>query len=339
MASSIGSILRKSTKKENESYNILSWVVHERYQHNLEKTNANYYLLANGPGTKGKWKQEYAPIPKNTVILADYQNNPLEVIPSWLNFDLIISHHKFGIIQTALQLKKTLQLPLVHNEHTQPTSPQLEEAVPELKKLNGDINVFISPTSRSQWGYSENEAKVIKHGVDVEFFKPNRRNRKNQILTVGNDIINRSYILGFDTFQRVVIENKLPFKIVGDTNGVSLPARNIFELKGFYDESSIYFNPSRLSPLPMSLLEACAMEMAIVSTDNNLISELIVNGHNGYKTNNESEQLTHIKRLLQDENERKELGKNARQTIIDQFPLDRFVLEWNNLFDEVMNEY
>lgn len=335
MASQVGTILKSAFKKENEPINILSWVIHERYYQNLASSNCRMWLLKNGPGCKGDWKTEYAPLPSNVVVLDNYQNNPLEVIPPWVDFSLILSGHKFGIIQTAIQLGNYLGCKTCHMEHTQPTSPQLEAAVPELKKLQCDINLFISPTSRKQWGFSESEASVITHGIDYKFFKRTHRPKKLHVLTVGNDMINRAEILGFDIFQRVVINNKIPCHIVGDTKGLSAPAKNIYELKSFYDEAAIYFNPSRMSPLPMSLLEAMAMECAIVTTDNNLISEVIENGVNGYKTNNESEQLKHIQRLLVDEGERSELGKNARQTILDQFPLNRFVESWNKIFDEV----
>ncbi len=336
MASPIGSVIRSATKRDDQPFNILSWIVHERYQSNLAKTNANYFLLSNGPGTKGAWRQDYSQVPRNTVILPNYQNNPLEVIPSWINFDIIMTHHKFGIIQTGLELGHRLNLPVVHIEHTQPTSPQLEAAVPQLKQLRGKMNVFISPTSRTQWGFTPDEAIVIEHGVDSKFFKPLLKEPKNQILTVGNDMINRAYILGFDTFDRVVIKNNLPFKIVGDTPGLSEPAKNVFDLKTLYGDSTIYFNPSRLSPLPMSLLEAMSMGLACVSTDNNLISEVIENGVNGYKTNSEEEQRAHLKRLLSDKDEREELGKNARQTILTRFNLDRFVQNWNDVFSEMV---
>ena len=74
----------------------------------------------------------------------------------------------------------------------------------------------------------------------------------------------------------------------------------------------------------------------VVSTDNFLISEIIVNGVNGYKTNSEADQLKHLQRLLMDKDEREELGKNARETIIRDFPLDKFIQSWNDVFDKVV---
>jgi glycosyltransferase involved in cell wall biosynthesis len=72
--------------------------------------------------------------------------------------------------------------------------------------------------------------------------------------------------------------------------------------------------------------------MPVVSTDNYLISEIIIDGVNGYKTNSESEQLRHIQRLLTDPAERAELGGHARQTIVERFSMENFVKNWDNVF-------
>lgn len=336
MASQVGSIIRRCTKRTDEPYNILSWIVHERFQSNLAGCNARFYLLQNGPGVKGMWKEQYARIPDNTVILPPYQQSPFEVIPPYVDFDGIVSHHKFGIIQTALQLGNILSLPVCHIEHTMPTSQQLRDAVPELKKLQGQINLFISSTSRSDWGFTKDEADVIEHGIDSEFWKPLQRNlteRKKQILTVGNDMLNRAEILGFDIFQRVT--QGLPVRIVGDTKGLSEPAKNEYDLRSKYDESLIYLNPSRYSPIPMSLLEAASMGCAIVTTDNNLISDIFTHNGDAIKTNDEKEMRFSLQYLLNHPNECKRLGENARETIKKRFSLQNFVKNWNSIFERM----
>lgn len=335
MASQIGSIVRRATKRPDEPYNILSWVVHERYQSNLAGCNANFYLLQNGPGVKGNWVENYARIPNNTIILPPFQENPFEVIPPHVQFDGIMSHHKFGILQSALQLGHMLGLPTVHIEHTQPTSDALRQAVPELKKMSADINIFISSTSREQWGYSAGEAEVIEHGIDSEFWRPDNRTRKRHILTVGNDMINRAEILGFDTFQRVT--QGLPVKIVGDTKEISRPAHNEYELRSFYQESLIYLNPSRYSPIPMSLLEAASMGCCIITTNNNLISTIFTDGLDSVMTNDENKMRSSIEYLLNNPDYARQLGMKARETVSQRFALNRFVSEWNNTFEKLSN--
>jgi len=291
--------------------------------------------LQNGPGVKGNWKTEYAQIPDNTIILPPYQNNPLEVVPQWAGIDIILSQHKFGIIQTALQLADYLGIGVAHIEHTMPTSDQLRAAVPDLKKLSANVNLFISKTSREQWGYGEAEAEVIEHGIDSSLFKPSGRPRQRQILTVGNDMIGRSEILGFDILQRVCGE--MPLRIVGDTKGLSQPARNVYELIQAYDQSMIYINPSRYSPIPMSLLEAASMGCAVVTTDNNLISDIFTHNVDSIKTNNEAEMRSSLNRLLNDPNECRRLGHNARKMVVDRFSLKRFTQQWDEVFTRTAN--
>ncbi len=42
----------------------------------------------------------------------------------------------------------------------------------ELRKMAGDINVFITANSREAWGFDEKSAVVIEHGLDTDFFCP-----------------------------------------------------------------------------------------------------------------------------------------------------------------------
>lgn len=335
MATPIGSILKRACRNPDDPYNILTFVTHERYQSNLANCNANFYLLQNGPGIKGDWKTSYAPIPDNHIILSTYQDNPLEVIPSYIDFDFILGQHKFGQAQTALQLGSYLNIPTVILEHTVPTNKSLQDNLENLKNIKGDINIFISDYSRDQWGWKDDEAEVILHGVNTKLFRkiPNVK-KEQKVLSIVNDWINRSDILGYDIWERVA-KNNFQCSVWGDTPGLSRSTNNIYELVKTYNENTVFFNTSRLSPVPSVLLEAMACELPVVSTDNCLISEIIENGVNGYKTNNEKEMNDHIYRLLNDEEERKEIGANARKTILEKFNLDRFVQDWNNIFDRM----
>lgn len=340
MASPIGSILRHALRPPG-LYNCITFPTHERYQSNLAGCNSNFYMLQGTPGVKGNgWITSYADMPQNHILL-EKKDNPLESLPPWINYDFILAQHRFGQAQTALQLGQHLNLPVIILEHTTVTSPQLEQAVPKLREIRGDVNVFISESSARAWGWDLNDGSVVitHHGVDSQLFKPNPMiQRQNKVLSIVNDWVNRGQILGWDTFQNVVLKNNLPFQILGDNPGISSPAKNVYELVDNYNKASVFYNTSRFSPIPSTLLEAMSCSLPVVSTDNYLISEIVINGYNGYKTNSEAEQFKHLQRLLADKDEREELGKNARQTIIDKFPLDKFVENWNKVFDKVANK-
>jgi glycosyltransferase involved in cell wall biosynthesis len=292
-------------------------------------------------GTQGVkqngWVSNYATQPNNHQLLPK-TDNPLQAIPNHFDIDFFLGQHRFGQAQTALQLGHFFSCPTIILEHTTVTNPQLEAARPQLKQIRGDINVFISESSALAWDWDLNDESVtiIHHGVDSKnLFKPYSQLQKGEpyILSIVNDWVNRGDLLGWDIYNRVVVNNKLPCRILGDNAGISKPAKNVFELVQEYNHAGVFYNTSRFSPIPSTLLEAMSCGLPVVSTDNFLISEIIVDGVNGYKTNSEAEQLRHLQRLLTDKEEREELGRNARKTIMENFKMEDFTRNWNNVFD------
>lgn len=337
MASPIGSILQRSLRGEKEKHHCLTFPTHERHNSMWATTNCEFMLLQGTDGVKQNgWIGSYAEMPRNFQLL-ESDKNPINTIPSYWNPSFTMGQHRFGQAQTSLQLAEYFKCGSIVLEHTVPTNPQLKKAIPQLKQLRGDINVFISESSvlAWEWDLKDESVVIIHHGVDSQsLFKPNPMIKKDRyILSIVNDWVNRGEILGWDIFQRVVGVNKLPAKVLGDNPGISEPAKNVYELVQEYNKASVFYNTSRFSPIPSTLLEAMSCGLPVVSTDNYLISEIIVNGVNGYKTNSEAEQLAHLQRLLMDDDEREELGRNARQTIVDNFPLNKFVQSWNDVFD------
>ena len=87
------------------------------------------------------------------------------------------------------------------------------------------------------------------------------------------------------------------------------------------------------------LMEAMACGCAIVSTDNCMIPEIVNHGENGLLANTPEELREHCEYLLNDPDEARRLGDNAKATIINEFNLDRFVEGWNKQFFNVIKNY
>jgi glycosyltransferase involved in cell wall biosynthesis len=339
MATPIGSILRQISRNNKDKFRCLTFPTHERYSSNLFAVNCDFYMIPYindqiTPGVKKNgWIESYARMPKNHIMLPR-KENLLEVIPNWLDFDFILGQHKFGQAQIALQLGQYFNIPVTLVDHTMPTDDNLRAAVPQLKQIRGDINIFISEFSRNEWGWSEDEAEVIVHGVNTDLFKPSNVTKQKHVLAINNDWRNRGDILGFDIFERVVLKNNYPFRVIGDNPGLSAPAKNVYELVKAYNEATVFVNTSRYSPIPSVILEAMSVGLPVVSTDNCLISDIIIDDVNGFKTNDESLMAQRISMLLSSEKECKRLGEAARQTILERFPLNRFTERWNEVFEK-----
>lgn len=305
---------------KKDKYNILTFNTHERYQTQMAKTGHNFYAF-NHQGGKS-WFKEHAPMPEN------YYQLPENSIFPGLDFDLILVQSKFGQFQTVANINQRLQLPVVVLEHTLPHLNWPLEHTESLKNMRGDVNVFITEYSKGKWGV---DGDVIYHSVDTELFKP-AGERKNQVLTVAHDFINRDYALNYYGWDRITKD--LPRVVVGNTEGLSKAPESVDELVRTYQESLIYINPSTLSPVPTSMLEAMACGCAVVTTETCEMPNFIKNGENGFMSNDEGELRGYIEKLLADPELAKKMGQAARETIKEKFSEERFINEWNNIFDK-----
>jgi hypothetical protein len=327
-------LIRAATRGDDEPLNILTFPTHERYQSNMAQTGHNFYLWQ-GLNIK-PWKEEYAPVPKNHVLL-----NPDKLdkqIPPYVDIDLILSQNKFGQFQVAQEISRQIRCPLVSIEHTLPMDSWSKAQLIQMRYMKGKINLFISEYSRGKWGWSEKEADIIHHGIDTDLFKPVDGPRDNRVLSVVNDWINRDWCCGYKIWEQVTgyPKSDLRLQVFGDTPGLSTPAPSPEALASEYANSRVFLNTSTVSPIPTALLEAMASGCAVVSTSNCMIPEIVEHGINGYLSNDPAELRAYVIHLLQDNTDALRVGAAARQTILDRFSLRSFVDGWNDVFRKAL---
>lgn len=324
MLSPVASLTRRGYRQP--PYNILTFPTHERYESNLAQTGHNFYAWRQ-PDIKD-WNATYAPVPENYILLAGQ-------FPPGVQFDFILSQNKFGQFQVAHQLSEQLHLPLISLEHTLPVEQWPQEKKDYLRKMRGHINVFISEYSQKKWGFEGEDSIVVHHGINTEVFRPYEAvERKPVILSVVNDWINRDYFCGY-SFWRSATANipKSQLRVIGATPGLSEPAKSVDELVYEYRSCQIFCNTSLVSPVPTALLEAMSCGVACISTATCMIPEIIQHGKNGILVNSPEEMSQQLRRLLNEPDLCRELGNNARRTILERFSLESFVDKWNGVFD------
>tara|TARA_E500000331_G_scaffold356535_1_gene415165 strand:+ start:4812 stop:5831 length:1020 start_codon:yes stop_codon:yes gene_type:complete len=334
MRTKLQSMIRKATRDDKGPLNILTFPTHERYQCNLAKTGHNFYLWQE-PGVIKPWVKEYAEVPENTTLLNPSKES--DQIPINIDLDVVLSQNKFGQFNIASQIASMLDLPLISIEHTLPMESWNEHQLESLYNMKGNINIFISDYSRGIWGWTQDEADVIHHGVDTDFFCPTESLAKeNSVLSVVNDWINRDWCCGYSLWEQVTgyPESNLPLKVIGDTPGLSEAAQSTGHLAEEYKKSKIFLNTSLISPVPTCLLEAMSCGCAVVSTETCMIPEIITNGQNGFISNDPKKLRSYIDILLKDDEMSKEIGLNARKTIVNNFGLKNFINQWNAAFQK-----
>jgi hypothetical protein len=101
--------------------------------------------------------------------------------------------------------------------------------------------------------------------------------------------------------------------------------------------SSIYFNPSYAAPAPQAMVEAQLCGLAIVTTDRHGESGYIVNGENGFASNDMDELYAHVRFLCAHPKEVQRIGANGRRTAQRIFGSERFLSEWDALLVEAVS--
>lgn len=322
MHKQVQNIIDKANNANKKVYNILTFNTHERYQSQLAKTGHNFYAFMH-EGAK-EWFPGHANRPDNYYVL------PKNTVPS-IDFDMILSQSKFGQYQITTQINNILRLPIISLEHTLPIPNWPVAQLDAMRKMVGDVNVFISEYSAKQWSIDAPYV-VINHSVNSELYKPDLNiERKPHVLSVVHDFINRDYCCNYSGWKRIT--DGIATRVIGDTPGLSKQSSSEDELVKEYQSSQVFLNTSTISPIPTALLEAMSCGCAVVTTATCMIPEIIENGENGFLSNDESELREYINILLNDENLRNRLGANARQTIMDRFSESSFIDSWNKVFE------
>lgn len=319
-------ILNKCFKKEK--LNIVTTPTHEHFEVSLCKGGHDFWAYRS-PQVKD-WNIQFAPIPHNYHLLNP--NLGENQLPGHIDIDVVLAQNKFGSYQILAPIAHKLGVPLIVWEHTQVHPQWPVQHIQQLKQMRGDFNVFISDYSRRAWGWEENEAIVVEHGINTEVYKPNPKiEKKNYILTTVNQYSRdvRRWCIGWDIYLEAT--NNLPRLNLGDDHPHSKPAESIEDLVKHHNECGVFLNTSTHSPFPLSLFEAMSCGDIIVSTATCQIPEVIQHGHNGILTNNPKEMRFYLEDILKNRQNYEALGWNARQTILEKFSLDKFVQKWDNL--------
>ncbi len=106
------------------------------------------------------------------------------------------------------------------------------------------------------------------------------------------------------------------------------------KIPSYLSAADIFVNPSLTEGLPLTVMEAMAMEKAVVATDVGGTSDLLRNGENGFLVppSNVESLATAIRTLALDDNLRQRMGLAGRNAIMKDFG-------WNNIAQKVEKVY
>lgn len=288
------------------------------------------FHMIQGPGIKA-WDFHTRPLPPNHYIYRNSDFYPEQP------FDLILSQERYGDLQNALNLGQKLGLPVVHIDHTEPPPNMPARDMKRLMALRADAHCFITEHNKRTWGGLP-EDTVIPHGIDTSIFCPLNIPREAFGVSVVNHFASRDVFCGWKIWQEIA--GKTPLRLIGHNPelpaGSSVSINNSMLLNRELCRASYFLNTSILSPCPLSLLEAAAAGMPIVSTAHQEVPKIFTHGKNAFLSNDPAELLGYCQTLLQDRELAAKMGAAARAMILENFSLNQFVNNWNTVFGKVL---
>jgi len=324
---------------------VLTHFAHGVYQTELSKVSGvDYYHVVDNDAIKFRadakpprfWGDD--PCPKNIhkIFITDVDPN---------DFDLILVHwHPF------IDQFKTIwpTLPLIFLEHTWPYL-NLNSEIYRWKKIRADYcdhTVFITPSSKIAWNENNNpKTSYIYHSIDIDSFSKKESFNSSQIMTTTNEFISRDWACGFSLWSQVLgIPGKAYFNDIslygyGNSNigKVAKGPKSREDILALLRTAGVYFNPSIMSPIPMSLLEATAVGTPIVSTAYCEPGTIFKNKEHGIISNDPVELRKGIQFILANPDIAKFMSAKAQNVVKDLFAPSVFQKEWLKLFQTIIN--
>lgn len=217
------------------------------------------------------------------------------------------------------------------------------------KSCSKDMNKFYSINK---------EIKIVYNGVDTEFFRPNKKSPNEIYILYTGRLYSGKGLMDLVHSAKFIYElyPHIKFVLVGDgplkkylMRKISdLNLENNFLFTGFlsrkdilkiYQNASIYVLPSYSEGFPTTLLESMSCGIASISTDIGGCSELIESGKNGILVPPKKPEILSnvILNLLEDENLRYQLGKNAREHIMKNFDWEIIASKFEKIYENLIH--
>jgi len=306
------------------------------------------------------------------VILEEHKTSTIDIIetPDWegitsfinLPFPVVIRLNGSDTYFCHLDNRKVKWINKFHEKRA-------------IKKANAYLSVsqYTANLTNTLFGLNK-KFTIIPNGINTDVFK------KNQQITVGKEdkpaeksilyfggIIRKKGLLEIPHYfnivnkvmpdvQLILIGRDMEDKITGNPSTFNM-MKSIFsneanpkvtflgsvpyqEIKAHIENAAICVFPSYAEALPVSWIEAMALEKALVASNIGWANEIIINNENGFLVNPQNHDLfaDRILKLLENELLCLEIGKKARNRVVDKFDSRRVANQNVEFYKRILSQ-
>lgn len=225
---------------------------------------------------------------------------------------------------------------------------------------SADILHFISENLREsaiKLGADPMKCVVIKRSKRSLFQNQERISRdKIVIITVARLVWEKGFVYALEAIKELINRGYNPeYRIIGDgvdfkllkyhqnrlnltTNVLFLGEMNHNEIVKELSKADIYFQPSLLEALSVSLIEASSVGLPIVASNVGGIPEVVLNNESGFLTEpcNIKDQADKLEILINDEELRHSFGKSGINHIESDFNKKKIREKWIEIYSDLL---
>jgi glycosyltransferase involved in cell wall biosynthesis len=222
-------------------------------------------------------------------------------------------------------------VPTVYVEHNAPQGRIAEMRHPAADRDDVTV-VHVTNFNALFWDTGTTRSRVIEHGIPDPGYRYTGELRRAAVAV--NEPVRRGRVTGTDLLERFrdVVEVDLFGIGTAELGGVEDPPQNVL-----HDEMArrrVYLHPIRWTSLGLSLIEAMQLGMPVVALATTEVPEAVP-PEAGVVSNRMDVLTAELRRLADDPERARMMGKAARESALARYGLERFLAEWDALFEEV----
>lgn len=208
------------------------------------------------------------------------------------------------------------------------------------------VSAFTAKLTKEIFGLKK-EIQVIPNSIDTELFKPSKVEAEAHRILYFGTLIRKKGVLELAKICNLLFQKNKAVKLIlagKDTTDVLVnrSTKTLFleqlqteyhsqvqfvgvlpyaEIQHELARASVVVLPSFAEALPMTWIEAMAMEKALVTSDIGWANEVMIDGETGYTVDpqNHEAYADAVLKLLNDEELSSKMGANARKQVVEHF--------------------
>jgi Glycosyl transferases group 1 len=309
---------------------ILTWHVHGSYLRSLTQAPHEFYLPTK-PGKPEGYGGKLPGIPWGENV----HDIPAEAVRT-AEFDCIVFQSRRNYLQDQFEIlsERQRQLPRIFLEHDPP-----REHPTDTQHLVDDPAILLAHVThfnQLMWNSGRTPTCVIEHGVEIPGVSYTGTIPKG--IVVANGLSTRGRRLGADIFEHV--RRTIPLDLVGMKSEALGGLGEIphHQMAAFQARYRFFFHPVRYTSLGLAVCEAMMVGLPIVGLATTELVRVIENNVSGYIDTNIDCLIERMQELIGNPEKAARLGQQAREQAQQRFNLQRFIQDWNEAFERVMDE-